>query len=88
MDKAAAETLVVGRWRSRPAGHRKTIEQALAFAEAVSAEVSFETLGNPRSIIRAWVIRELQGGADLNKAIRTLREGAKTSVIPKQSDAH
>ena len=76
MEKAAAESLVVGRWRSLPTAQRKTIEQALAFAEAISAEVSFVTLGNPRSIIRAWVIRELQGGADLNKAIRTLREGA------------
>lgn len=84
MDKAAAETLVVGRWRSLPAAQRKTIEQAMAFAEAVSAEMSFETLGNPRSIIRAWVIRELQGGADLNKAIRTLREGPKTPVVRNQ----
>ena len=84
MDKAAAETLVVGRWRSLPAAQRKTIEQAMAFAEAIAAEVSFETLGNPRSIIRAWVIRELQGGSDLNKAIRTLRQGAKTT--PRNGD--
>ena len=76
MDKAAAEKLVVTEWRALPANQRKTIDQALAFAERIGTQVAFDTLGNSRSIVRAWVVREFQGGADLNKAIRTLKDGA------------
>lgn len=75
MDKAAAEKIVVSEWRALPLNQRKTIDQALAFAEQAAARISFDTLGNPRSIVRAWVVREFQGGADLNKAIRNLRDG-------------
>lgn len=75
MDKATAEKLIIDQWRALPPAHRKTMEQALAFAEAMSSQISFDALGNPSSIIRAWVVRELQGGNELNKAIRSLRGG-------------
>ena len=80
MDKIAAEKLVIEQWRALPLAQRKTIEQALAFAETMSVQVSFDTLGNPRSIVRAWLVRELQGGADITKAIRSLRAGVLPSL--------
>ena len=61
MEKAAAEKVVRERWRALPLSQRKTLDQALAFADHVAATIQFATLGNPRSIIRAWVMREFQG---------------------------
>lgn len=84
MDKATAEKLVIDQWRALPANQRRTLDQALAFSETVAASLSFETLGNPASIVRAWVVREFQGGAEIRKAILGLRAGP-ASLNPKRS---
>ena len=78
MDKATAEKLVLDRWRALPPGQRANIRQALDFADGMAIGLSFDTLGNPRSIIRAWVAREFQkpgagGPADGAAAARPRR---------------
>ena len=80
MQKSEAEGLVLKQWRALPPSERKTLEQALAFADRLATVVSFETVGNPKSIIRAWVVREFQGGSEINQAIRDLRAGPKPST--------
>jgi hypothetical protein len=80
VQKSEAEGLVLKQWRALPPSERKTLEQALAFADRLATVVSFETVGNPKSIIRAWVIREFQGGSGINQAIRDLRAGPKPST--------
>lgn len=77
MEKSAAEKLVLEQWRALPVSQRKTLDQALAFADTAAATIVFDTVGNPKAIIRAWVVREFQGGAEITKAIRELRTGGK-----------
>ena len=73
MDKAEAEQLVISQFKALPASERKTLDQVLAFAETAASAITFETLGNPHAIVVAWVVREFQGGAAINKAIRQVR---------------
>ena len=60
MDKATAERLVLERWRALPRSQRASSRQALDFADGMAIWLSFDTLGNPRSNIRAWIAREFQ----------------------------
>lgn len=63
MTKAEAEAEALKRWRSRPLTSRRTIDDALAFAKTLNAELQFETLGRKERIVEAWLLRDLHASA-------------------------
>jgi hypothetical protein len=68
MNKTDAEEEVVRRWRALPMSKRKTVDQVLAFGSSLAGEVTFDTLGDPKRIIVAWLLREFQASAAFTAA--------------------
>lgn len=75
MTKDEAQREAISRWNGLPAAERKTFKQALEFAKTLEGELQFETLGNRRRIIEAWLVREYE---DRAKAIQDFASRAKT----------
>ena len=60
LTKAEAQDIVVGTWRRLPMTMPRTYELEVTVANQLAGEVHFQTLGNPRDIILAWLVRELK----------------------------
>ncbi|HZY68710.1 MAG TPA: hypothetical protein VFE52_08990 [Devosia sp.] len=63
MKKTEAQAETVRRWRELPLMERQTLEQATAFAQSLHGTIEFETLGNKRKILEAWIVKELPPSA-------------------------
>ena len=59
MDQQAAKAEVLKRWRALPIAKRRGFREALAFGEELGREIEFESLGDRRKMITAWLIRDL-----------------------------
>ena len=60
LTKAEAHDIVLGTWRRLPLTMPRTYESAVTVANHLSEEIHFQTLGNRRDIILAWLVQELK----------------------------
>lgn len=59
MTKDEAQQEAVRRWYLLPAHDRQTYEQAEAYAIRLDLELIFPSYTDPRSLLAAWLIREV-----------------------------
>jgi len=58
-DEARRETLQ--RWRALPAQSRRNVEDAAILADSLVRAMQFRTMADPKRLIFAWLVRELDG---------------------------
>ena len=65
LDKQAAQAEILRLWRQLPVRRRQTVGSAIEFVESLEPKlVSFSTLGNPKQIAVAWLVKDMeQSGA-------------------------
>jgi hypothetical protein len=59
MTKDQAQREIIRLWRKLPIMERQTFEQAEKFAVLIENEVEFESLGDKRAMIVAWLNRDI-----------------------------
>ena len=58
-DEARRETLQ--RWRALPVQSRRNVEDAANLADSLVRDMAFRTMADPKRLIFAWLVRELDG---------------------------
>jgi hypothetical protein len=74
MTKDEAQQEAVRRWYMLPAHDRETYDQAEAYAIRLDLELVFDCYTDPRSLIAAWLIREVTKQRALERDARIAAE--------------
>jgi hypothetical protein len=74
MTKDEAQQEAVRRWYLLPAHDRETYDQAEAYAIRLDLELVFDCYTDPRSLIAAWLIREVTKQRALERDARIAAE--------------
>ena len=64
LEKQEAQQRILRLWAALPPRRRLTVGQAIEFAENLDpALLKFRTLGNPKQIAVAWLVKEVERSA-------------------------
>lgn len=74
MTKQEAEQEAIRRWYLLPEHDRENYEQAEAYALRLDMELIFDSYTDPRSLIAAWLIREVSKKRALEREARMAAE--------------
>lgn len=82
MTKQEAEQEAIRRWYLLPEHLRETYEHADAYAIRLDLELVFPCITDPRSLIAAWLIREV---TNKKRIEREVRAAAEARVLPAEA---
>lgn len=85
MTKDEAQQVALRRWHELPPAERKTPEQAQVFAASLADDLDFRTMGNERKVIAAWLVRDIEAGETVPRALEAGEQKDDTEAEDSES---